>query len=840
MSKFYTHVDLIKNKIYLRGYEGNRRIKEVLPYSPYLFVSSQSPQSEYKTLEGNPVAKMEFENAYEARQFARENADVVNRHVYGLTNFTYTFIYDNYPGDIDYDPKRVSVVSLDIETPTDQGFPDPHTASTPISNISVSRDGTIVVLGCEFYKPKKPNVNYLMCKDEKDLLNKFLTLWMMWEPDVVTGWNIEGFDIPYLYNRIKAVLNEREAKKLSPWGMVNEREIVRGKSASRTSKNIEDRVDKVYELVGISVLDYLELYKKFSFSNQESYRLDYIAAVELGEKKLDYSEFSSLYEFYKKDYERFVDYNVHDVVLVDKLEDKLKLIELVMAFAYDAKVNYTDVMTTVKPWDVIIHNYLLDKKIVIPQNSKSKMTEALVGGYVKDPKVGMSKWVVSFDLNSLYPHLIMQYNISPETFVNRCVDFPSIDRLLETKTAFGEYGDDVTYAANGCVYRRDKQGFLPALMEKMYDDRVVYKEKMLQAKKDYEATKGPEYTKLIARYHNMQLAKKIQLNSAYGALGNEYFRWFSFDNAEAITTSGQLSIRWIERKINGYLNKVLGTNDDYVVASDTDSIYVEMGVLVEKVLSNKTDQEVTKALDAFIEAKIQPYIDECYQELAGMMNAREQKMKMKRETIANKGIWKAKKMYILNAWNVEGVQYDEPKLKVQGIEAVRSSTPMACRENIKKALKIIMNEDEKTLREFVEKFRAEFNQMKFEDVAFPRGCSNIAEWKDAASIYKKGTPIHVRGALVYNNLITSLKLQNKYETIKNGDKIKFVYMKLPNPIRENVFSTPGELPAELDLDKYIDYDLQFEKVFLDPIESVLKIIDWSLEEKSTLDQFWST
>jgi DNA polymerase elongation subunit (family B) len=834
MSKFYTHVDLIRNKIYLRGYERGRRIKEVLPYQPYLFLSSQ--KGDYRTLRGEPVAKMTFDNAWEARQFAKENADVVNRHVYGLTNFTYTFIYDEYPGDIDYDPKQVSTVSLDIETPTDQGFPDPQVASTPISNISVSREGQVIVFGCEFYKPKLPNVRYLMCKDEKDLLNKFLTLWMTWEPDIVTGWNIDGFDIPYLYNRIKQVLNEHEAKKLSPWGMVNEREIVRGKSSSRTSKSIEDRTEKVYELVGISVLDYLELYKKFSFSNQESYRLDYITKVELGEQKLDYSEYGSLYEFYKKDYERFVDYNIHDVVLVDKLDDKLKLIELVMAFAYDAKVNYSDVMTTVKPWDVIIHNYLLDQRVVIPHNSRSRMTEALVGGYVKEPQVGMHKWVASFDLNSLYPHLIMQYNISPETLVER-VGFPSIDYMLD---GHWEYRDSsVTYAANGCTYRRDKQGFLPALMEKMYDDRVGYKEKMLDAKKSYEKTKDAEDAKLVSRYHNMQLAKKIQLNSAYGALGNEYFRWFSFDNAEAITTSGQLSIRWIEKKINSFLSRVLKEDTDYVIASDTDSIYVNLGPLVEKALKDKTDQEIVQALDEFIEAKIQPYIDKCYEELADMMNARQQKMKMKRETIANKGIWKAKKMYILNAWNVEGVQYDEPKLKIQGIEAVRSSTPMACRENIKEALKIIMNKDELSLRRFVEDFRAEFNQMPFEDIAFPRGCSSIGDWRDSASIYKKGTPIHVRGALVYNHLIRSMKLQNKYQSIMNGDKVKFIYMKLPNPIRENVFSTPGELPSELGLDKYIDYDLQFEKAFIDPIKSILNVIDWDLEERSSLDQFWS-
>jgi DNA polymerase elongation subunit (family B) len=646
--------------------------------------------------------------------------------------------------------------------------------------------------------------------------------------DIVTGWNVEFFDMPYLVNRIKSLLGLSEAKKLSPWGILNERMV-----------EFKGKENQSYEPVGITVLDYYQLYRKFTFGNQESYKLDYISQIELGEKKVDYSEYGNLLELYKKDYQKFIEYNIQDVVLVEKLDDKLKFLEQVMALAYDAKVNYSDTMTTVRSWDVIIHNYLLEQNIVIPQFKKQPDNEALVGGHVKEPKIGLSKWVVSFDLNSLYPHLIMQYNISPETFVGK-VGFPSIDYLLEGDW---EYRDGmVAYAANGCTYKKDKQGFLPALMEKMYNSRAEYKKLMLEAKKRYEETKSNEDAKLVARYHNMQLAKKIQLNSAYGALGNQYFRWFNHNHAEAITMSGQLSIRWIEKKMNQFMNKTFSTKDvDYVIASDTDSIYITMEK-VQEVMNIDDDHVIIGAIDAFCEQKIQPYMDKCYQELADIMNAYQQKMKMKRETIANKGIWRGKKMYILNAWNVEGVQYDKPKLKLSGIEAVRSSTPHACRENIKKAFGIIMNGDQNELIQFIEEFKAKFMTLPFEDVAFPRGVKGLDAdpkgYADAATIYVKGTPIHVKGALLFNHLLKEKNI-NHIPPIQNGDKIRFAYLKFPNPINDTVIATPDEMPDELGLDKYIDRELQFNKSFLEPVKSITSVIGWNAEHISTLEDFFS-
>jgi DNA polymerase elongation subunit (family B) len=841
---FYTNVFARGDKVYLRGYRDNRRVAETINYKPYLFVpADRGVSTTYKTLDGRPVSKMDFESISDARDFVKRYDDVANYDIYGLTNFQYLFIHDKFHGEMQYDASQINIISIDIETDSSSGFPNISTADKEVTAITLSRKGERVVLGMKDYNPVSENVHYIKCKDEWHLLNNFLRVWQSgrYMPDIVTGWNIDGFDIPYLVNRIIRILGEHEAKKLSPWGILNKKEIIRGKSSARAGKQIEDRVDVVYDIAGVTSLDYLELYKKFSFKNQESYRLDNIAQDELGEKKLDYSEYGSLNDLYEKNPQKFFDYNVHDAALVERLEEKLGFIQMVIAFAYDAKVNYIDTMRTVGPWDTIIHNYLLDRRIVIPQNKKDGVLQGLVGGYVKEPKLGMSKWVVSFDLNSLYPHLIMQYNISPETMVRREQYFPSLESIIA-----GHAEIDTTYAtaANGVLFSKNKQGFLPALMEKMYNDRAEYKKKMIEAKKTLESIpkSDSEERRLVSndvsRYHNLQLAKKIQLNSAYGALANEYFRWFNFDMAEAITMSGQLSIRWIERKINEYLNKLLKTNEDYVIASDTDSIYVNLEPLA-KMAGEVETLKVVEAIDKFCETKLKDMINKSYQELADYVGAYQQKMLMKRETIADKGIWKAKKMYILNAWNVEGVQYSEPQLKIQGIEAVRSSTPKACRAAIKKALSIIMNKDEEAAQRYISDFRQEFMSMRFEEVAFPRGMKGIDKYADRSQIYISGTPIHVKGALLYNDLVRKKGLTNKYQLIGNGDKVKFAYLKAPNPIMDTVISVPDELPREFGLDQYIDYDMQFQKCFLDPIKNILEVIGWDVEKRSTLEDFFS-
>jgi len=740
-----------------------------------------------------------------------------------------------YPEEeVKFDTTKIKISTIDIEVKTENGFPDVESAAEEVLLITVQDYTTkqIRTWGQGSFNNKQENVIYKSFRTEYELLNDFINWWMIETntPEVVTGWNSELYDMPYLVRRIDRILGEKLMKRLSPWGLVTERETI-----------VMGRKQISYDVGGITQLDYLNLYKKFTYKAQESYRLDYIASVELGQKKLDHSEFDTFKDFYTNGWQKFVEYNIIDVELVDRMEDKMKLIELAITMAYDAKVNYNDVFYQVRMWDAIIYNYLKKRNIVIPPKERSDKDAKYAGAYVKEPIPGKYDWVVSFDLNSLYPHLIMQYNISPETLRETRHPSVTVDKILNEELTFELYKDSAV-CANGAMYRKDVRGFLPELMEKIYKDRTIYKKKMLIAKQDYEKTPTKALEKEIARCNNIQMARKIQLNSAYGAIGNQYFRYYKLVNAEAITLSGQVSIRWIENKMNVFLNKILQTEKvDYVIASDTDSIYLNMGPLVDKFLSHKSDDKtkVVQLLDKICEDKLEPFIEQSYTELADYVSAYEQKMIMKRENISERGIWTAKKRYILNVWNSEGVQYSEPKLKMMGIEAVKSSTPAPCRQMIKDGLKLMMSGTEEEVIDFIDNCRKEFKALPPEQIAFPRSVSDVVKYRSYSDIYSKGTPIHCRGALLFNHYIKEKKLDNKYSLINNGEKIKFIYLKKPNIIQENVISFIQDFPHELGLDKYIDYELQFEKSFLDPLKSILDAIGWNVEKTVNLDLFFT-
>ena len=830
--KFYTHFTRTGNYILERGYENGKRYSRRVEYNPTLYVPSKKP-TEFKTLEGQFVSPLEMGSMRDANDFIQKYEGVENFPIYGSTNYAYVYINEKYPDEVIYDRAKLKIGNIDIEVGSENGFPEPDKANEPITAITIKTGDHFYVIGCGDFNNTRTDVTYTQCKDESQLVMKFLELWELSDFDIVTGWNIQFFDIPYLYNRIMKLFGDKTAKRLSPHRMIGER-----------TTTIHNKQQTAFDLVGIAILDYLELYKKFTYSQQESFRLDHIASVELGEKKLDYSEYETLHQLYKNNYQKFIEYNIKDVELVDRLDAKMKFIDMVLALAYDAKVNLTDVFTQVRMWDTLTHNHLWKKSIVVPQKKTTQKNAQYEGAYVKEPKPGKYDWVVSFDLNSLYPHLIMQYNVSPETIVDGMHTQISVDNLLNSEyTPHPEY----CMAANGHYFRKDVQGFLPEMMERMYDDRSLYKKKMIESQKELEKTTDKkrrfEISNDISRYKNLQLAKKVQLNSAYGALGNEYFRFFDLRQAEAITYSGQLSIRWIGMKLNQYMNKLLKTqNEDYIIASDTDSVYLHLGPLVSMVYGQKntTEDKIVEFLDKACREKIEPFIDRAYEELANNMNAYSQKMFMKREVIANTGIWTAKKRYILNVWDSEGVRYNEPKLKMSGIEAVKSSTPGSCRDKIKDALKVVMKGTEEEFQEFNRKFKEEFFTLPFEDVAFPRGVSELTKYESSGStVYQKGTPIHVRGSIIYNSLLAKHKLTRKYQAIKDGDKIKFCYMKMPNPTQENVMSVLNVLPKEFGLEKYIDYETQFDKAYLEPLKIIVNTFGWNVEPKSSLMGFFT-
>jgi DNA polymerase elongation subunit (family B) len=692
--KFYTNVQLIGNQFLVRGVENGRRYEHRDEFFPTLFVKSKK-KTKYKTLNGEAVEAINPGTVRDCREFYKRYDEVENFEIYGNDRYIYQYISEKYPEDeIKFDISKIKLVTLDIETTSEQGFPDVESCVEEILAITIQDYTTkqIVTWGSKPFKNTRNDVIYHHCPTEYELLTSFINYWMQDVPDVITGWNIQLFDIPYICKRLQRVLGEKLMKRFSPWGLVSEGEI-----------HVMGRTHIVFDVGGVTQLDYIDLYKKFTYKAQESYRLDYIAQVELGQKKLDHSEFDTFKDFYTKGWQKFIEYNIIDVELVDRLEDKMKLIELCLTMAYDAKVNYNDVFYQVRMWDTIIYNYLKKRNIVIPPKNRSQKNEKYAGAYVKEPKPGKYDWVVSFDLNSLYPHLIMQYNISPETLRETRHPSASVEKILNEEVT--DFNPEYATCANGAQYRKDKRGFLPELMDKMYGDRVIFKKKMIQAKKDYEKKPSNALTKEIARCNNIQMAKKIALNSAYGAIGNQYFRYYKLANAEAITLSGQVSIRWIENRMNQKVNKILKTEGvDYVIASDTDSIYLNLGPLVDRVYEGreKTNEGVVTFLNKVCENEFEPFIESSYQALANYVSAYDQKMVMARENIADRGIWTAKKRYILNVWDSEGVRYEEPKLKMMGIEAVKSSTPAPCRTMIKDALKIMMNGTEEEVIDFID------------------------------------------------------------------------------------------------------------------------------------------
>ena len=830
--RFYTNVQMVGDNFLVRGYEDGKHFMTREKFYPTLFVPSKR-KTKYKTLEGDYVESVDPGTVRECREFIRKYSEVENFKIYGNDRYIYQYISEKYPEEeIKFDVSKIKITTLDIEVKSENGFPDVESAAEEILLISIQDYNTkqIRTWGQGGFDNKQENVIYRGFNSEYELLNDFINWWMIEDntPEVITGWNIELYDIPYLTRRLDRVLGEKLKKRFSPWGLVTEDEIW-----------IAGRKHITYDVGGVTQLDYLNLYKKFTYKAQESYRLDHIANVELGQKKLDHSEFNTFKDFYTQGWQKFVEYNIIDVELVDRLEDKMKLIELAIVMAYDAKANYADVFSQVRMWDTIIYNYLKKRNIVIPPKERSDKTEKYAGAYVKEPIPGKYDWVVSFDLNSLYPHLIMQYNISPETLVDARHPTVTVDRILsEDEVIEGEYA----VCANGAQYRKDVRGFLPELMEKIYEDRTIYKKKMLEAKQQYEKRKTKKLEKEIARCNNIQMARKIQLNSAYGAIGNQYFRYYKLANAEAITLSGQVSIRWIEDRMNRYLNKILKTEDvDYVIASDTDSIYLNLGPLVQTIFKGReeNDQRIVSFLNKVCEVEFEKYISDSYQTLASYVNAYDQKMFMKRENIADRGIWTAKKRYILNVWDSEGVRYEEPKLKMMGIEAVKSSTPAPCRKMIKDALKLMMNGTEEDVIDFIDKSRKEFKSLPPEDISFPRTVSDVKKYYSYTTIYAKGTPIHCRGALLFNHYVNKKKLTNKYSLIQNGEKIKFCYLKKPNIIQENVISFIQDFPKELDLEKYVDYDLQFEKSFVEPLKAILDAIGWNVEKTVNLELFFT-
>ena len=830
---FYTNIYTRGNYVHFRGFKDGKRVKEKIPFQPTLYVRSGKP-SDFKSLWGDNLEKVKFSTIKEARNFVDQYKEVSNFPIFGNKNYGYQFTSKMFPDTIEFDISLIKIVTIDIETTTEYGFPDPRAAQEQVTLISVQDFNTKVIttFGCGPYLSKKPNSTYIQCKDEFDLLRQFINHHKSDYPDVTTGWNSQLFDIAYLSTRITKVLGEKALNECSPWGYVRQYEVPTARG----------RTELAFEWCGISILDFMDLYKRFSYKMVENYKLDTVAMEELGESKLK-NPHATFKEFYTKDWELFVDYNIRDVELVDRLEDKMKIINLIITMAYDAKCNYTDIFSSVRTWDCILYNKLLKNNIIVhnPPGVDPDKDRTIMGAYVKEPKPAQYDWVVSFDATSLYPSIIMSWNMSPETLVEGqkflADDEKSIQRLMDKEVNTTEiHNKNWSMTANGQCFTREKKGLFPELIDFYFNSRQVAKKEMLAVQSKYEETKDKKYLNLISSLNSKQMAAKILMNSLYGALGNVHFRFYDIRIAEGITMTGQLLIRSVADKLNEFINKEVGTKDaNYSFYADTDSTYITLGSLVDKNLKGKDKPTIVDVLDKYCATQIEPTINDTCESLTDYLNTYQRKIKFKREIIADRGIWIAKKRYAVNVYNSEGVVYDPPKLKVLGMEIVRSSTPAPVRKALKEAVSIALTKDEPTLRRFVADLEVKWHNLDPEDIAFPRGINGIKEYASSDGIFKKGTPIHVRGALIYNHLVTSKELEKKYQLIQEGDKIKFLYLREPNPLGTHVITFAGEVPSEFKIRDYIDYDKMFEKSFLEPLNSLLSCIGWQVKETASLE-----
>lgn len=869
---FYKNVSQIGNFIYHRWVNDLGQVRE--EYTDKVGIDLYIPtkdESEYQSFyEGAPLKEMHYDSIRDAKKFVDEMRDISNLPIHGQRTWWGQFIANEYPQPIKWDMDKLIVANIDIETSMtwddgSTGFPDPELAPAPITAITVEVNNHYYTFGSkEFTGEFEEGIEctYKWCKTEQDLLLDFLLWWEELKPDLITGWNIVGFDIPFLINRITNLLGHDNACRLSP-----AHKFLKRKAVNRWEKNRHGKTYVEYTIYGLAVNDMLALYKNYTFKLQERYSLDYIAYVELGEKKLDYSEYGNLDGLYANDYNKFINYNIRDVKLVRRLDDKKRFISLALSICFLAKIRHDDHFFQTRVWDAMIYNRLKRENVVMPPMRNMDKDDQYTGAIVFDPQIGMHNWVVSADLNSLYPSLIRQYNISPEMLISRAEleagsSDPEKDEACKVLLQFWHPSRDQTtirindlvegkehpvhaaartldlsLAANGSLYSKRRLGVLPQLMEEIYGQRVEMKNKMLDAEQKFEDTADKKYSQKKSMYGTMQLAYKIMLNSCYGALGTEHFRLYNVDMAESITISGQLSIQWVQKRVNAYLQKLLKSETDFIIAGDTDSFYMSLDEFVQKVTNGKeyVVTDIVDMVDLFFKKKIQPIIDKGYADLKEFMNAYDQQMFMSREVIADRGVWRAKKNYALNVWDSEGVRYHKPKLKIMGMEAIKSSTPEMCRAALKESIRIILQEHESDLQRYAAEFKKEFYNAPADAVAFPTGISDIDKWNNHSDMgFTKGTPLHVRSAIVYNRLLSAKKLEKVYRVVGNGDKIKYVYLTEPNPTHTKVCGWPDILPPEFDLDKYIDYQLQYTKTYIAPLESITDKIGWSVAKKARL------
>lgn len=839
---------------------GQSFTKKVDFYKPSLYVKANESETdtEVKSVYGYPLKQMQFDGIRDAKDFVKSYKDVEGFNIEGNSNYGNQFIIEMYQGKMpEFDAKKIRVGILDIEVDAPE-FPEPAEAKWPINGVTFYDSFTDIYYAIgdvEYIHNKESevghlNVVYTTCPDELTIIRTMLIHFKEFQYDLTTGWNSESFDMPYIVNRCYKIVGEKFTNQcLSPFGQIYLTEITGNFGKSQIKANI----------VGLPHLDYMQLYKKHIYVPRESYRLDFIASEELGESKTSYEDEGSLFNLYRENPQKFAEYNVKDVYLIAKLDKKLGLLSLTYTLAYYTLSNYEDTLGTVKLWEQLVAKHLYATGRVPLFSNKNRETREFDGGFVKAPVPGFHEWVITEDLNSLYPHLEMQVNIGPETYIPRD-QLPdellalkskyTIDDLITGKADLSvvkKYG--LSMGANFEFYSKESMSLFSEIKRELYSMRKVYKKLMIKAQKDMEELKQQvasgvssakeELEAVESLNNNLQMGMKILLNAGYGALGNEHFLYFKVENAEAITTTGQLVNQWTCSRVNEYLKKLLGTDEEVWIYGDTDSGMFTLKAFHDKVLANVEDTNTkVDIINQFIETKIAPFIQKCTDELAEYLNSYENKMVWEREVIAESMVIVSKKRYAMKVWDQEGVRFKgKPKYKIMGLEAVKSSTPSWSRAYLKECYQIALDNDKDRLHAKVDEIRKEFfEKLSVHEIAIPRGVNNIDKYVDNVTVYAKGTPKNVKAAIIHNWLVDKKGLS--IQKITDGNKIKYIDLKRPNPIGQDVIGFSWFLPQEFELDRYVDRHTVFDSSFLSPLQNFLDSIKWSHEPMVDLSDFF--
>jgi len=839
MKDFYTNIINVGDDMIVVGYKDGKKIKEKVPFPTEIF-TEVNEYTGHVSQDGRNLLK-HVKTIKEFFEFTKTYRQEIP--LYGDIAPVYQFIQTKWGKEEQfYDISLVRTAVIDIEVLSEEGFPNINHPVSPISAITVKnlKNGNFYVISLKDFDKEKMQINIDKSKiyfkkfdNEVELLQGFLYIIKTISPDIITGWNVEYFDIPYLTNRIAFLLGEDFLKQLSPINKV-----------TKTKTKMSFQEIEYYDF-HIPVLDALTLYKKFSKEKQESYSLDNISEVELKKNKLQYDDFS-LNQLWNSDSQKYIEYNIWDVELVSLLNRKLNLIDLALTIAYESRVLFKDIFSPVKLWEVIIYNALKIKNIEIPPINRKAEKLPYPGAYVQNPKTGLHKWIISYDINSLYPNIIIGCNLSKETIPHLSLDraekihmseflsndikdeyskieseYTAVDKLLKTdRFIYSDYCKkyDFCYTPNGRFWKRNKQGTVGEIMEKKYNERIAVRKQMESMIK--EGKKKEDVKDLDLK----QYALKILLNSGYGAFANEYFRYYDIRIASAITLTGQYVIRYIAQHLEKKLSKYID-----VIYSDTDSVYISCDKLINLSKDPLTTEQAIKSLEKFSSNIVQKEISIATNEIAEKLNMFKNTLEMKREIIGDVGLWCAMKKYVVRKWMDESEVYTKPKLKFTGIEIVRTSTPKVIREKLKDIVNLILNNNTSELITTIKEYKKEFVKLQPNEIAFPRSISDVEKYIDEILIYKKGTPIHVRGALLYNHAINKLSLGNRYKKIFSGDKIKFLYLKVPNTNNnENIIAFLDKLPPEFQFEKYIDYETQFEKCFVNAVNILTKSFNYDV------------